>query len=126
MDFTPPINPHDITIDGVSHISSKDAATLTGYSADYLDQLCRAKKIRSRLLGHAWYIDKEDLLAYRKKPHQNKKKTQVLLAISRLRLALKRVDPNTDRLSSEQFEKISTLSNELYHLIFDEWAPVKQ
>ncbi len=124
MSFTPPTNSHEITIDGVSHISSKAAAALYGYSSDYLDQLCRANKITGRLLGHAWYIEKGAISIYRKS-HRLTKKMRIMLVASRLRLTLQKINPNIDRLQQEQYEEISAKINELCQLISDEWAPVK-
>lgn len=45
-------------------LTSKEAAALTGYVADYITRQCRAGKIVSKQAGRTWLIDKDSLLAY--------------------------------------------------------------
>ena len=42
---------------GNKYISSKRAAKLTGYTTDYIGQMCRAEKMDCRLVGRNWYIN---------------------------------------------------------------------
>ena len=46
-------------------ISVKTASSLTGYTRDYVGQLCRQNKIESRRIGRAWYVSPESLLNYK-------------------------------------------------------------
>jgi hypothetical protein len=56
----------ELTIEGKKHISSKRAAQQSGYSKDYIGQLCRAGILRSKMVGRSWYIEEEALKAHRK------------------------------------------------------------
>ncbi|MEX2013868.1 MAG: hypothetical protein WD896_00755 [Parcubacteria group bacterium] len=55
--------------EGNEYISASRGAQKTGYSEDYIGQLCRARKISGQLVGRTWYIDMESLLE-----HKNSKK----------------------------------------------------
>ena len=47
------------------YISAKRAAEITGYSSDYIGQLCRGKKIVATLVGRSWYVCEEDLFHHK-------------------------------------------------------------
>lgn len=51
---------------GNKYISSKRAEKLTGYTTDYLGQLCRADKIQCRLVGRNWYVNERGIEKYKK------------------------------------------------------------
>jgi hypothetical protein len=42
---------------GNKYISSKRASKLTGYTTDYIGQMCRGDKMDCRLVGRNWYIN---------------------------------------------------------------------
>jgi hypothetical protein len=42
---------------GNKYISSKRASKLTGYTTDYIGQMCREDKINCRLVGRNWYVN---------------------------------------------------------------------
>jgi hypothetical protein len=46
---------------GNKYISSKRASKLTGYTTDYIGQICRADKIQCRLVGRNWYINEREI-----------------------------------------------------------------
>ncbi|MEK9185869.1 MAG: hypothetical protein AAB863_03780, partial [Patescibacteria group bacterium] len=50
---------------GKKFISSKQAASRTGYATDYIGQLCRAKKVDSVLIGRTWYVDENSILKHK-------------------------------------------------------------
>lgn len=66
---------------GNKYISSKRAGKLTGYTTDYIGQMCRGNKIDCRLIGRNWYIN-EDVINNQKKSFkkeqlgENKKEIQ--------------------------------------------------
>ena len=43
-------------------ISLKRASEITGYTSDYIGQLCRAEKVVAKRTGRDWFINIEDLL----------------------------------------------------------------
>ncbi|MBI2474780.1 MAG: helix-turn-helix domain-containing protein [Candidatus Taylorbacteria bacterium] len=46
-------------------LTSKEAAALSGYKLDYVDQLCHEKKIDCQMIGGQWHISKQSLLNHR-------------------------------------------------------------
>src|SRR3989338_4064325 len=54
----------DLFFDNKKYIPAKNASSLTGYSKDYIGQLCRHDKVLSKKIGKAWYVEEESLLAY--------------------------------------------------------------
>ena len=56
----------DIFSEGKEYISASRASKKTGYSSDYIGQLCRAKKIPGRLIGRTWYVDFKSLSEHKK------------------------------------------------------------
>jgi len=60
---------------GKKYISATRAAEVTGYSSDYIGQLCRGKKITGNLVGRSWYVLEDEILDYKKKNFVAHKKT---------------------------------------------------
>ena len=58
---------------GNKYISSKRASKLTGYTTDYIGQMCRGDKMDCRLVGRNWYINEIAVKEHRK----NYKKEQI-------------------------------------------------
>jgi hypothetical protein len=54
----------ELEISGKRYISSKRAAELHKYHADYIGQLIRGQKVPGQKVGRAWYIDADALAAY--------------------------------------------------------------
>lgn len=50
-----------ITFDGKEYVKASVLAARFRYTADYLGQLCRGKKVDARLVGRAWYINVDSL-----------------------------------------------------------------
>ncbi|MEA2715144.1 MAG: hypothetical protein QOG91_172, partial [Candidatus Parcubacteria bacterium] len=48
-------------IEGRYYISAKRASEISDYSADYVGQLCRGKKVDCRRIGRSWYVTEESL-----------------------------------------------------------------
>jgi hypothetical protein len=46
-----------ITIGGVKYIKASQIAKQFKYTADYVGQLCRGKKVDSKLVGRTWYVN---------------------------------------------------------------------
>src|SRR3990167_10423398 len=47
----------EITIDGITYVSTGDASIHLGLSRDYIARLCRDGKVRGRRIGKNWYVD---------------------------------------------------------------------
>ncbi len=54
----------EIVLDRKTYITATDAARLTGYTNDYVGQLCRAGKVEGRVIGRTRYVCRESLQAY--------------------------------------------------------------
>ena len=52
-------------IEGKKYISSKRAAEITGYTKDYVGQLCRMGKIDAKLIGRNWFVGEDSIRAHR-------------------------------------------------------------
>lgn len=50
-----------VIFDGKEYVKASVLAKKFRYTADYLGQLCRGKKVDARLVGRAWYINLESL-----------------------------------------------------------------
>lgn len=48
-----------------TYISARRAAEITGYTSDYVGQLCRAGKIESKVVGRSWFVLEESLLNHK-------------------------------------------------------------
>ena len=55
----------EIDVLGKKYISLKQASEISGYTNDYIGQLCRAGKLNSERVGRAWFVDIEQLLSYK-------------------------------------------------------------
>ncbi|HEC93775.1 MAG TPA: DNA-binding protein [Candidatus Kaiserbacteria bacterium] len=55
----------ELTLNGEKYISSKRAAKITGYTKDYVGQLCREGKIIAQLVGRNWYVSEESMHKHR-------------------------------------------------------------
>ncbi|MBI5126410.1 MAG: hypothetical protein HZA80_01435 [Candidatus Taylorbacteria bacterium] len=56
----------EFIFEGKKYISAKSASLLTGYTSDYIGQLCRGSKIDSRRVGRVWFVAEQDILNYEK------------------------------------------------------------
>ena len=57
---------------GENFISSNRASQLTGYTKDYVGQLCRNEKVEARLVGRNWYVKKSSILEHKDKGREIK------------------------------------------------------
>jgi hypothetical protein len=56
---------HEITLEGKKYLSSKKSAEFTGYSKDYVGQLCREGRVKARLVGRNWYVLESSIYEHR-------------------------------------------------------------
>lgn len=57
----------EVEVAGKKYISSKRAAKETGYTHDYLGQLCRGGQLNCKRVGKAWYISEESVTNHKKR-----------------------------------------------------------
>jgi len=56
----------ELIIDKKKYISSKRASRISGYTKDYIGQLCRAGSIPSKMVGRSWYVEEDSIKEHRK------------------------------------------------------------
>lgn len=62
------------------YMKVSSAARETGYTTDYIGQLCRAKKIDAKLVGRTWYVLADEVHAHRRtRGRSSKEKTRQAL-----------------------------------------------
>lgn len=54
-----------ISIDGVEYTKANQLAKRFKYTTDYIGQLCRADKVKAKLVGRTWYVNFESLSAHK-------------------------------------------------------------
>ena len=66
-----------LEIDGTTYQKVSAAARDTGYTTDYIGQMCRGGKINAKLIGRTWYIERDALGGHKKsKVRSNVAKTK--------------------------------------------------
>jgi len=53
-----------IFVEGSRYISAKKAAEITGYTSDYIGQIAREGKVRSKKIGRIRFVEEEELREY--------------------------------------------------------------
>jgi hypothetical protein len=61
----------ELFFENKKYIPVRDASALTGYSKDYIGQLCRANKIDARRIGKIWYVSEVSILSYEPAAKEN-------------------------------------------------------
>lgn len=70
-----------LQIDGITYQKVSSAARDTGYTSDYVGQLCRAGKINAKLVGRTWYVEKDAIGGHkREKVRSNSSQTRKSIA----------------------------------------------
>ncbi len=60
-----------VVFDGVTYTKASVIAKNFRYTADYVGQLCRGKKVDARLVGRTWFINEASLIEHRKSKYSN-------------------------------------------------------
>ncbi|HVZ76265.1 MAG TPA: hypothetical protein VG934_03310 [Candidatus Paceibacterota bacterium] len=74
----------ELEISGKRYISTRFAAKLHKYHADYIGQLIRGKKVPGQKVGRAWYVDAKALDAYFKGEAKSPARPRTILSIERV------------------------------------------
>lgn len=62
-----------VVLDGTTYVKASVAAKEFKYTADYVGQLCRAKKIDARLVGRTWFVNPESLVEHKSNKYSSLK-----------------------------------------------------
>jgi hypothetical protein len=54
-----------ISIDGVEYVKASNIAKRFKYTADYVGQLCRGRKVDAKLIGRTWYVNPLSLTSHK-------------------------------------------------------------
>jgi len=64
-----------ISIDSEKYVKATDIARELGYTADYVGQLCRARKIDAQLVGRSWYVSEVSIRNHKNSRYRSTKST---------------------------------------------------
>lgn len=59
-----------VLLDNTKYTKASVLAKQFKYTADYVGQLCRAKKVDARLVGRTWFVNADSLSEHKEKTHQ--------------------------------------------------------
>lgn len=62
-----------VTIKGIEYQKASLLAKKLKYTPDYIGQLCRANKVKAKLVGRTWYVNLDSLLEYKKTRYSDQK-----------------------------------------------------
>lgn len=54
-----------LILEGKRYISAGRAAIFSGYTSDYIGQLCRSEKLECKMIGRSWFVTAESLIKHR-------------------------------------------------------------
>ena len=54
-----------LTVGEKSYVKASVLARELGYTADYIGQLCRGKKVDAKLVGRSWYVEKDSIQSHK-------------------------------------------------------------
>ncbi len=60
-----------ISVRGEEYVKAIDIAKELGYTTDYVGQLCRAGKVRSKLVGRSWYVDPDSIKKHKRSRYRS-------------------------------------------------------
>ncbi len=66
----------DSSADEIGRISARRAAEISGYSADYVGQLCRSGKLDAKMIGHTWFVTEQSVFAHMRKIEQEQREAE--------------------------------------------------
>jgi len=74
----------ELFFEGKKYISSSRAAKISGYTGDYIGQLCRGGKLECRMVGRSWYVSLDSIVAHKNQnvdfPSNRKKGKSILIS----------------------------------------------
>ena len=50
-----------LNVGGKEYVKASVIARELGYTADYVGQLCRGRKVNAKLVGRSWYVDRDSM-----------------------------------------------------------------
>jgi hypothetical protein len=104
---TTPVTSDSVILDRMNFISAKRAAEISGYTPDYVGQLCRLGKLESRRVGKAWFVSEKSLLnhcvsiAQEQEMHHTEKRDTMQVQTTPIHLPLTQVSVSAPVKSSE-------------------------
>jgi len=61
---------NELFLEQKKYISAKRGAEITGYTADYIGQLCRANKLDCKQVGRVWFVAENSIVEHQKLANQ--------------------------------------------------------
>src|SRR3989344_7520593 len=100
-----------LLLNGKKYISARRAALKTGYTSDYVGQLCRSKKVDAKLVGRGWYVLEKDIFSHKNSKNHfdfDKKKN-----LSLVKLIEPQRSNNVKSKTYTKFGKVTYLKDDL-------------
>ena len=66
----------DSSADAVGRVSARRAAEISGYSADYVGQLCRSGRLDAKMIGHTWFVTEASVFSHMRKIEQEQREAE--------------------------------------------------
>ncbi len=54
-----------LTVGGKEYVKASVIARELGYTADYVGQLCRSHRVRAKLVGRSWFVDRDSIAQHK-------------------------------------------------------------
>ena len=109
---------------GIKYISSKRGAEISGYTSDYIGQLCRAGKLTCQMVGRTWFVGEESLVSHKEnvaREEEGRNRIGNIYAGKRERVALVE-DPTVTTIRQAQQERLASMP--VYANIIPVFQPV--
>lgn len=89
-----------LSIDNREFVKAAVIAKELGYTSDYVGQLCRAKKVASKLVGRTWYVDRHSITNHKR--NRYKKVADTAATDDTYAVAINREAPQTPSIDDDE------------------------
>ncbi len=113
----------ELFFDKKRYISTKESSKISGYSSDYIGQLCRSGKLDCKRISNTWFIFSDSLDDYIK---ENGKPSKALKAVERKKVLNTQTPVKQESLNVVKEEIVGKAGNcfnvlELLNIIFNKF-----
>jgi hypothetical protein len=99
----------ELFFDKKRYISTKESSKISGYSSDYIGQLCRSGKLDCKRISNTWFIFSDSLDDYIK---ENGKPSKALKAIERKKVLKTQTPVKQESLNAIKEEIVARVESE--------------
>ena len=84
-----------LTVGGKEYVKASVIARDLGYTADYVGQLCRSHRVRAKLVGRSWYVDRESIANHKTNRYRSTQTKAKESLREEIKLHVENSDPHT-------------------------------